>query len=336
MSDKRFNGKKKLNFYENCVYLDEGLELNSVLRQKKNSQNFKFTFFVIQFKFESSKCPMRIHLQSILSNFAFFMIFNKVFSAVKNSVTEENITNFLELPFSNENGQENITKYITMTDISFKEMKNSVLKIKDEILLVFDIDSTLYSQIDEIEAKLQKELRNFPLFHIYESWDLVRIDLSRRIERGEIRGVDINVIPTASQYDLKWVYANVDRHIKPNKKLKEHLNGLPHRIICLTNNSAFGAKRILQQLDLEDCFECVYAVDHSVKSPKYHKPLKIVYSSIEECYGIKAGLNGAKNIIFFDNNLKNVRNASKAGWRAFLVDDVTYLPALIDSALNAV
>jgi len=91
--------------------------------------------------------------------------------------------------------------------------------------------------------------------------------------RGLIADFDINQIDY-----LDYVHdVPLRDHIDPNPVLREMLLNLPQRKLIFTNADAAHAKRVLDVLDLTDCFEKI--IDIHIMHP-YCKPLPQAYRSL--------------------------------------------------------
>jgi putative hydrolase of the HAD superfamily len=143
--------------------------------------------------------------------------------------------------------------------------------------------------------------------------------------KGLVRHHDIN------PHDfLKETHAliNLPEMVIQVKRLKSLLNQIKGRKCVFTNAPREYAIRVLQLLNIDDCFELVF----SVESAKFHaKP------SIRGFHMLLAKLNiKAQDCVMLEDNLAALMTAKRLGMRTIWVTKRLNKPNFVDYRINSV
>ena len=112
------------------------------------------------------------------------------------------------------------------------------------------------------------------------------------------------------------------------KRLKHLLNSLPGRKCVFTNAPREYAIRVLQLMDIEDCFELVF----SVESTKFHaKPSVRGFQLL-----LKTLKANPKDCIMLEDNLPALMTAKRLGMRTVWVTKKLHKPNFVDYRLSSV
>ena len=112
------------------------------------------------------------------------------------------------------------------------------------------------------------------------------------------------------------------------KRLKHLLNSLPGRKCVFTNAPREYAFRVLQLMDIEDCFDLVF----SVESTKFHaKPSVRGFQLL-----LKTLKAYPKNCIMLEDNLPALMTAKRLGMRTVWVTKKLHKPNFVDYRLSSV
>ena len=112
------------------------------------------------------------------------------------------------------------------------------------------------------------------------------------------------------------------------KRLKHLLNSLPGRKCVFTNAPREYAIRVLQLMDIEDCFDLVF----SVESTKFHaKPSVRGFQLL-----LKTLKTNPKNCIMLEDNLPALMTAKRLGMRTVWVTKKLHKPNFVDYRLSSV
>ncbi|TBU09190.1 putative pyrimidine 5'-nucleotidase [Hamiltosporidium magnivora] len=189
-------------------------------------------------------------------------------------------------------GVSNETLFISIQESTIPKM------YLDEIVLVFDIDDTLFPTTSYGDKYPDLGTPEF-----YESQNNIFADPK---EENPKKGINDQEIKTKLL---------VTQHLEYKTELKIFLEKLPFKKICFTNAEKIHAEWALKTLDILDCFICIV---HREKLHEYIflKPNPHAYFAIEQLLETKAS-----NIYFYDDIDQNVQAAKNRGWNSFLVRD---------------
>ena len=126
---------------------------------------------------------------------------------------------------------------------------------------------------------------------------------------------------THSQMDLPNMVIQV-------KRLKSLIKSLPGRKCVFTNAPRAYAIRVLQIMDIEDCFELIF----SVESTKFHaKPSVRGFQLL-----LKTLKANAHNCIMLEDNLPALMTAKRLGMRTIWVTKKRQKPNFVDYRISSV
>lgn len=190
--------------------------------------------------------------------------------------------------------------------------RNSSLRhpfpIKDQPILVFDIDYCLYQSIEMAEHESTFIKKSF-------------LDLSKSSEEEwashqntfnlyrEIFHAMFDIPP--SVFSTTFEIPSIHNFIKPDSELREILEKMPLRKVCFTNACKVRANHILTYLQLDHIFDVVICAD-TQETEFICKPMNKAYEFLMNYMGIE----DPKNVHFFDDSEKNILGARRIGWNA--------------------
>ncbi|KAG0440036.1 hypothetical protein DMUE_2032 [Dictyocoela muelleri] len=250
-------------------------------------------------------------------------------------ISNQEIANFCTDVKSKKINFEEITNASISNEIDIKKIPRYI-KVGDEsidlkppkmnTLLLFDIDDTLYEGshdfwslwFERLKKLLKIKNKPFSIKEYYEYENKYDFALRGYFVEGKIT------------YDE---YANdllpslpFDEMIPKNLILRDYLISLPYEKWCFTNACEKHAKKALQAIGVEDCFDVIIHCDYVNHIPIY-KPMNEAYEFIEY-------ISGAKQIIFFDDNMKNIKTAKKFGWISIKVNPGDLIMNKIREVIN--
>lgn len=200
--------------------------------------------------------------------------------------------------------------------------------INDEIVLVFDIDNCLYNSkelVDHEESNIKKRFLELANGN-EEDWFtcMTSFKLYREIFHSLFK---VHPSDFTQYYEIPQLHS----FIQPDQELKEMLQKIKFRKFCFTNACKKRAAHILSYLGILDLFESIICAD-TMETEFICKPMQESYSFLEEYLGIK----NKEKIYFFDDTLKNIEGAKRAGWNAIHVqDDIKkYISELVNQLEN--
>ena len=175
--------------------------------------------------------------------------------------------------------------------------------------LFFDLDDTLYSPTNgvwdailvRIELYMQERL-NIP------AADIPRLRKELFQQYGTtLRGLQI--LWHVDEHDfVDFVHdVPIDQLLQPDRELRELLLSYPQRKFIFTNADRNHAHRVLNRLDVADCFDGI--VDILDVSP-YCKPMPEAFATALR----KAGVSDPSECMFLDDGLNNLAGARALGF----------------------
>ncbi len=188
--------------------------------------------------------------------------------------------------------------------------------------IFFDLDSTLYPEScglwqairQRIDLYLQIRMRFNP-----DEIPVIRHDLF--VNHGTtLRGLQANFDVDPGDY-LDFVHdLPLHRYLSPDPKLRQMLLEIPYRRWIFTNSDAAHAKRVMEILQISDCFEGI--IDIWTMDPSC-KPLPDAYTLAMQTVG--AVDPGACGIL--DDSIHNLVPAHELGFFTVLIGENGYHPA---------
>lgn len=241
----------------------------------------------------------------------------KVVETVKIEQKVENITN--EIPIFIQMNQKNIKKY-----------QEVIKPVRSDLILIFDIDATLYEKNHQYESHFKMQLIESAFS---KTTGFTKNEFLEYLKQSN-RGTDTEMWRTHSElkidssfFDEAIAKIKFDEFFTADHSLRDKLNSIPHRKICFTNNSAFASKSTLEALGISSCFEAVVAVDTTGFVEDHYKPNAIAFDFIEDVFQID---KENKNVVFFDDKLCNVEAGIEKGWKGVHVDTFEVLQKELD------
>lgn len=191
--------------------------------------------------------------------------------------------------------------------------------------ILFDLDNTLYGAeralFDLIDVRINHYMQH--VVGIEED----RVDTLRR-RYWQQYGVTLQGL--IREYDadpedyLDYVHdIDVSSRLSANLELREMLQLLPQRKFVFTNGSHDHAKRVLNCLQIEDCFEHVFDIRVSDYIPK---PNRSPYDAVLASTGL-----AAQHCVMVEDSLDNLNMAAQLGMKTIWVTAKT---AQADATVN--
>ena len=180
--------------------------------------------------------------------------------------------------------------------------------------LFFDLDDTLYPASsglwDAIRERMNVYMQKF--FDLPEE-EIIKIRQAYLESYGTtLRGLQAHFVVDADDY-LAFVHdIPLEKFIQPDPRLRTLLQSLPQHLWIFTNADQHHAKRVIDILGLEGCFDGIIditAIDFACKPDKiaYQRALHIV------------GGENPSNCIIFDDSIRNLAPARELGFYTILI-----------------
>ncbi|EOB14012.1 hypothetical protein NBO_42g0002 [Nosema bombycis CQ1] len=228
---------------------------------------------------------------------------------------------------------ENKVPFIAMKTENIEIFKDSIKKVKDDYILIFDIDETLYKGSEEFHEK-----EDSAYFNTYNALKEKMYPGNNDIPTPEsvlIKGALFMDIfkkyfgVSASQMEKMRGQTCFEKYIPRDEKLRDYLMNLPLRKWAFTNGLEERATRILESLGVSECFEGVIGVGEDSEE-LIGKPKDSAYKFVEDLLGIE----DKGKVYFFDDNPFNIQTGEKFGWNSILIKKEENLIDVLDLILK--
>jgi pyrimidine 5'-nucleotidase len=193
----------------------------------------------------------------------------------------------------------------------------------------FDLDSTLYPESNGMWAKIRQRIDLY--MHERMGFSIEEIPELRHsyfVNFGTtLRGLQANFGIDQQDY-LDFVHdLPLDEYLKPEPQLRQELLSIPHRRWIFTNSDMDHVLRVLNKMEIQDCFEGI--VDVWALDP-YCKPQQEAYQRALEL----AGAPGPEGCVFLDDSILNLTPAHEAGFYTILVGGDGSANPAVDRAIE--
>ncbi|KAF9763422.1 hypothetical protein NGRA_1277 [Nosema granulosis] len=225
-----------------------------------------------------------------------------------------------------------VLKFISMKTENL-ELKDSIKKVGDDYIFLFDIDDTLYKssyEFKKIQLKSYVDVYN-NLRDICGNRDIppVSAGLIENSLYSETFSKYFNISPIQLE-SLRKQIAYKD-YLGKEMKLRKKLLSIPFRKWAFTNCVESRARPILKALGLTDCFEGVICIDDD-SVELIGKPKDSAFEFVEEFLGIE----NKQKVFFFDDALANIKTGERFGWRSFHVRKKYNIIDLLEDTLKLI
>ena len=180
--------------------------------------------------------------------------------------------------------------------------------------IFFDLDSTLYPESNGMWGKIRQRIDLFMHERLglsHEEIPDLRHDYF--INYGTtLRGIQANFKIDQQDY-LDFVHdLPLDDYLKPEPQLRQLLLSIPHRRWIFTNSDHAHTIRVIEKMEIHDCFDGI--VDVWALEP-YCKPQQEAYQRALEL----ARAPDPQGCAFLDDSIRNLTPAHEAGFFTILV-----------------
>jgi len=194
--------------------------------------------------------------------------------------------------------------------------------------IFFDLDSTLYPESNGMWGKIRQRID----LYMHERLGLSDEEIPA-LRHGyfvnygtTLRGLQVNFGIDQQDY-LDFVHdLPLDDYLKPEPELRQMLLSIPYRRWIFTNSDIDHAERVLNKMEIQDCFDGI--VDVWALDP-YCKPLPEAYQRALDL----ARAPDPQRCAFLDDSIRNLTPAHEAGFFTILVGENGYHPK-VDRAIE--
>lgn len=198
---------------------------------------------------------------------------------------------------------------------------NSSKSLFDHIKFwVFDLDNTLYPASSSLFSQIDIRMGEFIADHFNLS-----SENARRLQKKYYREHGTTLRGLMDMHDdvdpmrfLDYVHDIDYQVLKPSPELAEILRALPGKKVIFTNGDQTHARRVLDRLEVSDCFDGVFDI---VAANFIPKPEKASYEAMVKALSIEGD-----KAAMFEDIARNLAPAHAIGMTTILVRDPTTEP----------
>ena len=191
--------------------------------------------------------------------------------------------------------------------------------------ILFDLDDTLYPSDNGLWDAIRGRMNLYMAERLGLSWDVIPAMRRTYYETygTTLRGLQIHYQVDADEY-LDYVHdLPLETYLRPDPKLRTMLSGLPQQLWIFTNADADHAWRVLNILDIRDCFQGII----DVRAIEFAcKPEPIAYQRALAL----AGESDPFKCVFLDDSPLNLEIAHSLGLTTVLVGNHSSADPWID------
>ncbi|XP_077211125.1 haloacid dehalogenase-like hydrolase (HAD) superfamily protein [Tasmannia lanceolata] len=193
--------------------------------------------------------------------------------------------------------------------------------------LLFDLDDTLYTSTTGIAENCRRNIEEFlerKCGFPAEKASSLRIELFKTYGSSlaglRALGYDIN----ADEYH-SFVHGSLPYEaINPDLRLQNLLQSITQRKLIFTNSDRNHARKVLERLGIEDCFDqiiCFESLNPNISKSKRPDEFPVVLKPSIEAMKIAVEIAGTdtRRTLFFDDNVRNIAAGKDLGLRTVLV-----------------
>ena len=196
---------------------------------------------------------------------------------------------------------------------------------------IFDLDDTLHNASAHIFPVMNQSMTQYIMDHLNLNEDEAHKLRKHywRVYGATLKGL-VRHHNTNPYHFLEETHQleNLHNMVIQVKRLRHMLNSIKGRKLVFTNAPRSYALRVLDILDIEDAFECIF----SVESTKFHaKPSVRGFQQLLKTLKVKPG-----DCIMLEDNLPALMTAKRLGMKTIWVTKKLHKPSFVDYRLSSV
>jgi len=196
---------------------------------------------------------------------------------------------------------------------------------------IFDLDDTLHNASAHIFPVMNQTMTQYIMDHLNLNEDDAHKLRKHywRVYGATLKGL-VRHHNTDPHHFLEETHQleNLHNMVIQVKRLRHMLDSLIGRKLVFTNAPRSYALRVLDILDIEDAFECIF----SVESTKFHaKPSVRGFQQLLKTLKVKPS-----DCIMLEDNLPALMTAKKLGMRTVWVSKKLHKPSFVDYRISSV
>ncbi|ELQ75216.1 Haloacid dehalogenase-like hydrolase, partial [Trachipleistophora hominis] len=188
------------------------------------------------------------------------------------------------------------------------------LLCKNEEILVFDLDSTLYQTENYIYRRIEECAIKYLEIKFGEKKARNLMDSVSSISNSVLKGLLMTNSITYDEYhECIFSMVNYEDLIRRDDRLIRLLENIQKPLFIMSNGTKAHVKRVLEILGIEHLFRGVFYVGYDCGN-YIRKPSIRAFMTVEK-------LTRAKKIHFFDDKQRNIDIAALLKWVGYTVDE---------------
>lgn len=196
---------------------------------------------------------------------------------------------------------------------------------------IFDLDDTLHNASAHIFPVMNQSMTQYIMDHLNLNEDEAHKLRKHywRVYGATLKGL-VRHHNTDPNHFLEETHQLENLHdmVIQVKRLRQMLDTLKGRKLVFTNAPRSYALRVLDILDIEDAFECIF----SVESTKFHaKPSVRGFQQLLKTLKVKPS-----DCIMLEDNLPALMTAKRLGMKTIWVSKKLHKPSFVDYRLSSV
>lgn len=194
----------------------------------------------------------------------------------------------------------------------------SIKSLKDlkADLWVFDCDGVIYANAKGAEREVVRSMIRFIASRYGCSMDRASVIRSELLKKHNVPHSIMALVREGfnEQEVLRETYFAISLEelgIFPSLEIQELMSSLHGIKVMLTNNHEGYARSVLNQIGILDHFSAIFGVN---KLGLIQKPDVLAFQFVQDSISIN------ENVVFVDDEMKNVIAATEFGWTAVLIE----------------
>jgi pyrimidine 5'-nucleotidase len=215
--------------------------------------------------------------------------------------------------------------------MKYVSLDTALVRTNMEVVVVLDIDNTLYRETPEILRGRLEAIKDFSRELGMGRDEFLRMCIGYEEKYNSIiKGLCLH--HTISPEAMKKVASckqDLRGLVAPDARLRELLETSPCPIYCLTNGNLEHSMDALKTLGLLRSIDGLFCADYSLLDIVVKPDLRSFRYVVD-----RLEIEDETKVIFFDDSTKNIEAALQAGWIGVHVDHTVPLAELLERKLD--
>lgn len=220
------------------------------------------------------------------------------------------------------------------SESGFHRLRPPSIDSSNQLVLFLDLDNTLYPSSTGIAEQMNTRIASFFTEKIGMT-QAEAVELGRKYYKDyglAVKGVLKHHIGIDPRDYEEWVDGGLDlQGLEHDEELKATLGKCTARMLVFTNAGLVHARRVLQQMHIEELFEGICYCDYAERRAENDDLCNASTTSIDDLFPAKpepkayeramrrAGISAPSQCYFADDSAQNIEAAMQVGWNCVLV-----------------